>query len=628
MKITQICQSIPIAKFGKTVSQLCLLSRFLGMLVFSPCWYIPRNGARDSIFKGETQLAAVEMPLLEVVKQAWQKLCLSSTIPWVVEYLRMGQWDHSFQASLRNSRLLDLLIAIRSCLGPTSSCSEALPENLQVNCQRVCFYLETLLGDIVGLGKIAFLPQTSLTLQQPLAAQKRTRQSVDLLPISASVSELSLGNPHIEELYMLLGTLEKGHAQSTSTPRKLRPNAIRLNTKETLLLSPSFQEAIATQTKHEIYVDNTMGDILPKLKGAFFHQHRELKELCEYAAGRALKNLAFEVKEQAIAPCVADLLFSKPTEDQSLNQIKEEAVAAGREFLRSELTRILRESLSLLSSKETQDQVKRIAAALSVEHSILRAGPSLRAAADEEIKKLIAEQPHISPVANAGGHARNEGTHDDSSADHFDKELALFTNSITNHDWERCHVDVLFALERLRTFVQTRPTNQRSKVASSIFSLDSDMLSLLVWCTEVSATSSVGPHMRWSTAAALLETAASLRYKVSPQSCFSIAAHLSSDNGLSAMIELGVDNVTPDERMSEMCTVIINALETRLIAPSILERVLTRMLESDSTCITALANSVLSRLSSRGAHEKTWAFERLRFRLALMGKTNGCMYLK
>jgi hypothetical protein len=48
--------------------------------------------------------------------------------------------------------------------------------------------------------------------------------------------------------------------------------------------------------------DSATASIQAKLVDAFFHQHRDLKEICEFAVNRVLKNVSNRVASECIRP--------------------------------------------------------------------------------------------------------------------------------------------------------------------------------------------------------------------------------------------------------------------------------------------------------------------------------------
>ena len=154
--------------FEDRVLKLQMLSKFLGMLVFSPGWDLSTNanagvassakGSNTIDSDAKESLANLNFtnPIMDVrkyVEEGWRNCRLIVTIPWVVEYLRMATWDSvSLQASYYQ-KLFALLRSVHRMLGQI-----VIAEGLALNCQLVMIQLEDLFSYVVGLMKAEGLP--------------------------------------------------------------------------------------------------------------------------------------------------------------------------------------------------------------------------------------------------------------------------------------------------------------------------------------------------------------------------------------------------------------------------------------------------------------------------------------
>ena len=191
-----------------------------------------------------------------------------------------------------------------------------VPENLSVNMQAVSFYLETLFGDIVGLERSASVPSESLS--EPFVASATSKDDSkhpDECSILFSNSLLCVSNPHAEELFTLLSsqtqTITKSHSSRKLTPHSVggsfgsssdplgSPSSISFSPLKTKrIVSRGSDNDLDTQDEGE----HPISPVIGKLVEAFFHQHQDLKTICEFVVDQTLKNVATRMRAECVIP--------------------------------------------------------------------------------------------------------------------------------------------------------------------------------------------------------------------------------------------------------------------------------------------------------------------------------------
>jgi hypothetical protein len=377
----------PTMNLEKKVLHQQMLARFLGALVFSPSWHEFENwGAYSTVADltppdGLLQLesdADVSLSLNRIVRDAWKEGYLTEVIPWVTELLKMAIWDASIHSRSENFRnLLSLLRDVQAELSNRvyKQCrNEKVPP-----CQQfVLWCLEAFFGEAVGLAKVASLQ----TIDSQLSESKKESLSscvegdgltVDESPLTPSSSLLFASNPHMEDLFGLAATLSRtDHLKSARSPgisRKLRPsmvsrdvalvtcNGLRNGTLDMPAVG-SGDVATTTMTKPG------NGSLETKLVDTFFHQHRELKEICEFSVHQILKKMATLIPEKVVKQALEErpILGSEGINTATASAV----VASALHFLRSSLEEGVHQALVLLEPSNTHPKVHEMAVALAV----------------------------------------------------------------------------------------------------------------------------------------------------------------------------------------------------------------------------------------------------------------------
>ena len=392
--------------FEDRVLRLQMLSRFLGMLVFSPGWNLSTNGSGG--FAGNTKASGAidadskeslaylncAQPVIDVrkyVEVGWRDCRLIVTIPWVVEYLRMATWDSvSLQASYYQ-KLFALLRSIHRMLGQI-----VLAGGHSLNCQLVMIQLEDLFADVVGLMKAEGLPLMVLPERNlALGGEDSKVLRLDTLPLRFTKLYVFASSSHLEELFKLIAEMvgRKGRVAGRvgGASKKLRPYAItsqvgggelssspsgaspfsRQMSGGSMLASPMLSplNLISPQRGINNRRNNTIQD---KLVDAFFHQHTDLRQVCEFVVERTAKNTLVIVIKEHITPH-----FNFPTSAyndsfeafvRQIRQKEQDALTSSTKEMKSCSARMVAESVKMLSPPDTKPAVLDIAIKLATRH--------------------------------------------------------------------------------------------------------------------------------------------------------------------------------------------------------------------------------------------------------------------
>jgi hypothetical protein len=302
-----------------------LFARFLGYLVFSPNWHGAgidlRNIKPPASVDGLQQLDSLGLPLVKALEEAWRGGYVLGVVPWITELLKMAKWDSFTQSSRTYRYLLAQLRKIQEEAGACSASSSHFGPTMQI----VSFYLESFFHETAGFSKLTSLPQKSLCSISEIEVGD---SSMDSAVLGFSTVTLFASSSHVEDLSTLIAHLTSSVARPPPTKsRKLRPSIVSRGTglEMTRLFSESVDgKSLSTVTEWTSPVKSRLprtshsatASIQAKLVDAFFHQHRDLKEICEFAVNRVLKNVSNRVASECIRPVFdeSSLAFDSPAD--------------------------------------------------------------------------------------------------------------------------------------------------------------------------------------------------------------------------------------------------------------------------------------------------------------------------
>lgn len=373
----------------KRALDLQMTARFLGVLVFSPNWRgeavdwskIKPVPAADSCL---AQMECIGLPLSKVVREAWEGGFLLLVVPWITEFLKMSKWDTFSQSSRFFRQVLANLRMIQSVA--TSKDAMFYGANMQL----VSFHLESFFSDTFSLPKLTSLPPATLP-NSPESLDGLDRLDVRLSPVFLFVS-----SPYVEELGSLLdgGVPEDKDKKLPNRPKKLRPPIIRTSlnceTRSFLLESPEGKPLIQSRILGIDYCpDGKRWAIQKKLADEFFHRHRDLKIICDFAVDQTLKTLSENALAKFAAQALRERKITAKSPERDLEDFKLRALELSEDHIRDQLRDRVDKSLTLFGPSGLNQKVHDTASNLSVTAAIQSCGLLIRSMVSAESKIVL-----------------------------------------------------------------------------------------------------------------------------------------------------------------------------------------------------------------------------------------------
>lgn len=386
--INEIMANITQQNAERQIMEMCLMARFLGVLCFSPNW-LPRNTVSDESRKssrplsldGLWQLSESGLPVLKLLNESIQTGKLILVVPWIVELLKLAQWD---QSVLDSSVFVDVIASLRQ-----------IQVKIQKNQSSVSLHatnrillvqaIESYCKDAVGLMTIASLPYSPSVADPTCAASDVT---LDTVAITSSVGILFAVNRHVEDLMALVSKLTKiDPIQVHRTPgatRKLRPSVVSPPTLTFATLSESETKNFSEINK-VVQGGAKSGSMESKLRERFFQQHDELKTLCEFAVSRVLK----VAKTSILDECAESLVHECIDDDADVVLARQKIRESCNDHVKSLLQNQLNKVLSCLVSSDVDKKIADVAVALSVTHGLSSCAQIIDNIVEHEINKIV-----------------------------------------------------------------------------------------------------------------------------------------------------------------------------------------------------------------------------------------------
>lgn len=261
----------------KSLMELQMMARFLGILVFSPNWQVGEiETLRDMTLEaldGLHQLKHSGLDLEVILAEAWHhSRSLVLTVPWVVGLLRMAAWDRVTQRGDTYKTILSIIRDIQ-----IEQTSLARRQDVAIDSVLVAQCIEVFFCDVVGLAKLSDVWYQSK--RKVTSCKIDSQQSMCIL----SATALYICVPYLEELISLVSGLshpDLSQGRSPGVSRKLRPSV--LSTSPDLV---DFKEPSPSNGPEHA--------VKAKLIDSFFHQHPDVKEICEFAVAKIVRSFNY-----------------------------------------------------------------------------------------------------------------------------------------------------------------------------------------------------------------------------------------------------------------------------------------------------------------------------------------------
>lgn len=191
--------------------------------------------------------------------------------------------------------------------------------------------------------------------------------------------------PHAEELVVLVSRLSNSNVSSMRSPgvsRKFRPST----------LSPFgdiakvFKLSMNGHAFDQDPVANTEISLISKLRERFFHQHPDLKELCEFAVKKSLQKFSTDAFEKHL---LASINAKSCSNGNSKRQV---LVHQCRELMRQDLEVTTNKILATLAVQGVDESVTKIAVSIAVEQGIVQASQAVQKIASKQALLLANDE--------------------------------------------------------------------------------------------------------------------------------------------------------------------------------------------------------------------------------------------
>ena len=626
------CDGDPAAALEQSLLQLQMLGRFLGVLVFSPTWKEYENGvniynaARDSAkFDGLQYLGIageIGSDLCTLIEKSQREGSLAKCIAWVVDLLKMASWDSSVHISSSAYRtLIALLRNVQEQLRNDTYRLYTL-EKCNPSSQLVLWCLESLFGEHVGLEKVASFPQV-FDFSASTRAIKNCNIQIDdaaanemTLDVSSSVpygsAILFAANPHLEEVFSLTRSLSQtdkgiGSTRSPGISRKLRPSIVSreisprnfgaegdaLNGEKSSLATGLVLPEAAEKDSMRLPGASSGGPSLEaKMTDAFFHQHQEIKDICEFTVRRVLKRLVNFLPVR-VSQTAARLKAEKyhDTEVERAANLLDDALG----FLRDTLHNDLNSSLALLEPPNTHLRVRELAVALAAEKGY-ETGVGY-------VRNVVAQDLDLIQCSLFGENSCSQLEEKTMAPQGLEAILCEVTQKI--NELTACVVlnspedeswPVVDLLQALQSAVDTYSASTDPKIPrenllrdhfEAVAKLDAWSLSLVDLCTGRHAIAYPSTKVRWVAVASFLRTASKLsRHPRRGLSC--VRRRLKSVDYLLSLICLGLENA-PHNDFPEL---LLNMIDGELVSTKALESALVAARENKRKAVGRLSRDL------------------------------------
>lgn len=279
----------------------------------------------------------------------------------------------------------------------------------QTNMMTLFFQLEYLFHDVFGLAASQTLPLQSLPLRQSSGpVESLVFVPFDDLPLWFSNTSLFPSIPHLKDLCELLRELAQSDGKVVMTAaKKVRPDTITNfagnDSRFVSRISYSIDSSVSPWSSKRPGSPINKGGIKERLVDAFFHQHKDMQQICESVVDRVMKNLFQTVLHACILPLFRngatsfeEYLNKVPSmtlDEYStlLENLDSEAKIKANAMMNNDMNRVINDSVILLAPSDTNSKVIQVAIALTTLHATEKGTSTIHSIIREEKKKLIDE---------------------------------------------------------------------------------------------------------------------------------------------------------------------------------------------------------------------------------------------
>lgn len=376
----------------RRISELNLLSKFLGLLVFSPNWNVTLREEPTSHYFAPT------IPINNIIKDAYKAGVLISCIPWIVNFLRMMSWDSVSKRIPYYKETFSILRCIQKVIVRQilEGCAP-----LGTNLLPIAVQLDSIV-DIIGIVEVEQYPDYKL----PKASSKKR---LDSLAFRFSSQFVFSSCAHLDDLQKLAADLARNGTLVTGngTSKKLKPHILSTNPN---YMKDRFGPLNALdQGKLQGFLSkNPTAERMNgprKLVDAFFHQHKHLQLLCEFLIDYSIDNILSKLcLDECITPTLTNIAVANISEHkapsplgldwylQTLERIENESTHRVVQYTRNLLHNYIFTTMNTLVPPYVDSTVKQIAMDLCIDHAVRRGNIFVSSLVRTEAKKVIDSQ--------------------------------------------------------------------------------------------------------------------------------------------------------------------------------------------------------------------------------------------
>jgi hypothetical protein len=480
------------------IMKLQLVARFLGYLIFSPNWH--EAGIDSSkiqaiaLADGLQQLQSLGLSPITQVEQAWGKGQLIATVPWMTELLRMAKWDSLTQTSREFRQLLAYLRGVQNTIVWWEESGAA--ERFGPSMELVSFYLERFFDEMSGLPKLTSLPHSTLgppNEDQPDCLDKTSAGFSTILIFASS--------PHMEDLFSLVDQIGRGLvSKSPSRARKLRPSVVSHNIgmEPSQLFGETEKGLLPTPVKvgnrrNDESMDNLQNEhrsIETKLVEAFFHQHRDIKGICDFAVNQVLKSAPSQITVESIEPTFENEGITNDSSEEKLANTQTLAFNKAKLSLETRLKDAIKSGLEIFGPKALHPRIASTAISLSIARGMLSGQPVLHTLVSNTSKtaqRNEAQKPQVKSIVT-----KEDGNKDRTSlAVSAIEDIVLAFDDTKSEESAWKTEDVLILARRASSQIENLAIERDGSIpaesslrtfVASLLKLDRSSGSILKWC--------------------------------------------------------------------------------------------------------------------------------------------------
>lgn len=373
------------------ISELQMLSKFLGFTHFSPSYNLPEESSglsREPL-----------IPIHSILQDAFSEGKLLLIVPWVLNFLRMIQWD---KINIKSNYYQDVFSLLRTI--QKHILHQIFESNgYQTNLQLVEFQIDIFFSETVGLSHIEKLDVYDLPMET------NQNESLDMTPFGFTKEFIASSSSHIDDLCKLIADIRtNGRVNySSGVSKKLKPYVLSTRTAlsiDSSLLSPfdSMERGKLESIYTKVSSLSLTNNIHDQLVDAFFHQHKHLQQLCEFVIDFGIQHvLSKRIISDYILP-YAQWIFNtymskekmpKPMELEWYLRVRQSLEQKTFFEVQSRSKIILQDyiegAMNKLIPSDTDEKVKSVCIELALQHSYRKAESFNVGVVRKEVKNLL-----------------------------------------------------------------------------------------------------------------------------------------------------------------------------------------------------------------------------------------------